>query len=433
MSTSQRLYEKYKNSPILSKLGKKWKNVYLIFAFNAYQPRVNKKVFINYEKEKRIYDFKKFDPLLEKKLEKAEQTRKINILDYAITKSYIPILSLAEKFPDSITLIFSQITLDEIKNFYPNLYKKITKMSEKEIELGLSSYHHVIPQMLDEKEIYYEYFLPLEKNSFYKNDITVHFPEQITCEKLIKSLHNYALQKDIHFTILLDSTHHNLSYNEIRIPIVFKNFPRIRAIFRHNYLSNQIAFHTNIIDPESTAVDIMSYYINSLFFDPYFSSKAERGEKIYLLLAVDAETIGMHIKNLDLAFFEFFKLANEYFTLSSVRKYINEFSFRKIEDKIAFNKSWSGGLERWYRNETKFLKDRINKIRERVHKVLETDVSEKKLMRLKFLISSYYFNSMLSCPYWWNDPNAPVTVEAIRNIEKVEEYVEKFEKVKEED
>ena len=60
------------------------------------------------------------------------------------------------------------------------------------------------------------------------------------------------------------------------------------------------------------------------------------------------------------------------------------------------------------------------------------DGMKRKMERIKFLISSYYFNSLLSCPYWWNNPNAPVSVEAMKYLDKVEMYLNYFEEAKEE-
>ncbi|MEM2175387.1 MAG: hypothetical protein QXI58_07200, partial [Candidatus Micrarchaeia archaeon] len=339
------------------------KNLYFLTHLHAYQPRANKKIFTKFE-----IDEKNLCPEVEERMEKIKNKNKLSFFDKAVITSYVPLIHVAEKFPGALTIDFPQVTLDEIKNFYPKFYEKLIEMNKKDIiEIAASSYHHAIPQMLSDEDILYEYVYPLSMEQFDGEDvITFHFPEQAINKAAFKALSNYAWKKDILITVILDSMHHNPG-SEIRAYTkYYEDKIRLGILFRNNFFSNWVAFSLadclNYNSIEDSAIIMFENLVNSIFV-PYYYEKLKRGEeKLYFLLSVDAETFGMHIKNSIEVLENFLSLVKLYMNLSTVRNY--SFICNKIYPaNILFDKSWSVDLCVWFINETKSLREKIKEIR----------------------------------------------------------------------
>ncbi|MEM3592942.1 MAG: hypothetical protein QXW67_03570 [Candidatus Micrarchaeia archaeon] len=423
------------------------------FLFNAYQPRCNRL----FKAEKPLLPDNEnpfFHSFYEKiKAHKIERKVKDNLIAIALTDCYVPLLTISEQFPNSITIAFPQITLDEIKNRYPIFIDKLSQYYlNGEVDIGISSYHHSFAPLLDEKLLYQEYNSSISAFLSYiklkKKHISLHIPECAVSPSLISTLAKVQSENFIDFVTVLDSDYHNQNgfydigkLNKINY---FTNgkMSSINVFFSNNYFSRKLFS----FPPNSDPKEVGFWYFTRLFESvakpqPYpYWDKMKSGEEIRFTIHTDAETIGFYVQERIYSLYLMIHLMKNFDISFS---YISDFSENDTitRDKIEplLYKTWDmetcGTTNRWIKREYDsssqffltvkeifpYLLDKLSQ------KEQEMDRKEKKRL---WIAKMRWANALTSCPHWWSEPNsfagkqfARDVIEAGKQIRKLGSYL----------
>ncbi|MBD3191346.1 MAG: hypothetical protein GF308_11915 [Candidatus Heimdallarchaeota archaeon] len=211
-------------------------------------------------------------------------TQKPVILKQICRESYAPLVNLhLEKEEAKITLNING-SLTELLNFYQEeeILSGIQQLAQiNQIELlGSSCYHAILP-LIPPKEINRQIELNtkmqqniLGKSLFHPKGFWL--PEMAYEYRVINSL----ISKGFEWTILSSIACPIETLPDNFIPKINSNF---KVFFRNDLLSNLISFNTP--SPE-------------VFFEEMKGEKSPEEEDYYLILAMDGETFGHHIKGL---------------------------------------------------------------------------------------------------------------------------------------
>lgn len=211
-------------------------------------------------------------------------TQKPVMLKKICRESYSPLINLhLEREHAKITLNING-SLTELFNFYQEeeILTGIRKLAERsQIELlGTSCYHAILP-LIPPKEINRQIELntKMQKNIFGKDvfhPTGFWLPEMAYEYRVIDSL----ISKGFEWTILSSIACPLESLPDDFIPKINHNF---KVFFRNDLLSNLISFNT------PSAED---------FFEEMKGEKNPKDDDYYLILAMDGETFGHHIKGI---------------------------------------------------------------------------------------------------------------------------------------
>ena len=427
------------------------------FLFNAYQPRANKQY-----KERRAKATPPDNPFF-KNYHKAilsygaEREETDNLVKVAVTDCYVPLLAASQLFPGSMSIAFPQITIDMMKNFYPEVYQRmIDQHNNGEFDLGISSYHHAFAPMIRSDLLEQEYMATLkefQKIDKRKNDfITLHIPECAVSPTLLDVLSEVQNNKGIRFATVLDSEFHNTwpypydigKPNEL-VYLAKGEVSRLRILFSNNYFSRKSFSFPPVLDPKGTAF----WYFTTLFESiakpqsyPYWD-RLKKGENICFVVHTDAETIGFHSPGREYAFFLLLHLLNSFdFELTTIPRCVKKTPHMTKEKSPLLFKTWDmethGLTNRWMKrgdpkSSAQFLFNALEVypplFKDLERKEESMDLRDKKRLwaaRMRFA------NSLTSCPHWWSNQDsipgkqfAHDVIECGRHIQKLERHVPK--------
>jgi hypothetical protein len=426
------------------------------FFFNAYQPRCNRMY-----KETRGFLRPTENPFIDKLYEKIKTYEKEsnvkrkeedNLIAIALTDCYIPLLSISEMFPKSISIVFPQVTVDYLKLRYPLWHQKLKELvASSVVDLGISSYHHCFAPLLTEKLLIQEYSSALEAYfSHYqkKETISLHIPECAISPTLLDSLAQIQNVYSVSFITVLDSDYHNkegiYDIGKVNEIIYYSKGiqSKLKILFSNNHFSRRLFS----FPPSSDWKTLGFWYFTRMFESiakpqpyPYWEN-LKSGDSVRFIIHTDAETIGFYSKERIYSLYLMIHLMKQFdidpIPISEIRE--SDIVKRETIQPLLY-RTWdmetSGDSRRWIKEQydsstqfffvTKeiypFLIDLL------VERQDEMSSTEKKILQ----IARYrYANALTSCPHWWSEPDsiagkqfARDVIQSGRMIRKLERYV----------
>jgi len=330
------------------------------------------------------------------------------VLDRIVNECYRPLFNLIYKKPNSKFTININWSLTELllKNGYTDvvdLMKKCLDAGKIEIT-GTAAYHVILPLVSKEVQrrqinINYE----SNKRAFGPNYKPAGFfpPEMAYGHEIIQEIRNagyhWAITEDIPFGCI----HNEVPYNYI------PSVDNLAVFLRSNHWSNRVSFDKDENGKHFSGekiADWMAYELDNWF----------RGNDGYIILAMDGETFGHHVKGHIEYFLEPFLDAIEKNYKDKIHpvKITNLLDvFPKLEKSVPPG-SWSTTeVDFWRGDFYPLWKSEYNKC----HKIIWelTDIATRSV----YNILNNFDRSLNSCTYWWCPP-APDNSESMPAMTK---------------
>ncbi|MEM3369536.1 MAG: hypothetical protein QXE90_01635 [Candidatus Micrarchaeia archaeon] len=409
------------------------------FLFNAYQPRCNR--LFKIEKPMLPDNENPFFHSLYEKIKSHGIERKIrdNLIAIALIDCYVPIITVAEQFPSSITIAFPQVTLDGIRNRYPVFIDKLSQYYlNGSIDVGISSYHHSFAPLLDEKLLYQEYSASLSAFLSYirlqKKQISIHIPECAVSPSLMTTLAKIQSENFIDFVTVLDSDYHNQNgfydIGKLNRISYFANgkISNMNVLFSNNHFSRKLFS----FPPHSDPKEVGFWYFTRLFESvakpqPYpYWDKMKSGEEIRFTIHTDAETIGFYVQERIYSLYLMIHLMKNF---DIGFNFVSDFSENEIVSKNSIEpllyKTWDmetcGSTNRWIKRDFNSSSQFFLTAKEIFPHLLEKlsekeEQMDRKERKRLWIAKMRWANALTSCPHWWTEPNSIAGKQFARDV-----------------
>lgn len=329
------------------------------------------------------------------------------VLAKIVNECYQPLLELIDLREDAYFTINLNWSLTEkfLNKGYNNLIELIKKnLEKKKIEItGTAAYHAILP-LIPSIDRSRQILLNYKKNrevlgKFYRPS-GIFPPEMAFGHEIIDSIkelgYRWVITEDIPYWCI----HQEVPYNYI--PIV----DELAVFLRSSFWSNRISLEHNIKGEKYQGDEIVSWLIQDL-------EKWFKGEDGYIILAMDGETFGHHIKgyieNFLVKFLDALKLNQNKIKLLNISNLLKLFP---LKDKEIPPGSWSTSpSDFWEGNFFPLWKNKYN----RCHQLL-WELTELAIQSVKKLEENLD-QSLNSCTFWWCAVNpeeiSPITISGI--------------------